>query len=339
MQFLYMLIFGADSLDDDKPEKKEPNPEMLKVNGIAKPVNTLWYTEWNDLTPGQKWVFSYIGVTNQKMWDLARKNDNITDEEANIRDTQLHLDWSKLSRRQKGKLGYLGFTEASFQEDSSQPMGIWEKRWEDLSKMEKKAAAQLLGNVDVKAEHCDEWDLRTAAIFRTRYHLLPKEQRQELVKMGFGVRHWKQYVDPEPPAPDERSNCEHCMAKSGKALVGCIGLFLVFWVCYCVHETGVMHNIFANFGTYIFEGVLASAVVAVIVYEIWELASFILEAFCQQINLILVHVKDLWEKVNESIERVETAVHKLDVKSKAKDAMHHATASCMPHRASPAASS
>merc|ERR1719310_2419658 len=103
-----MLVCGPDSLDDDKPPKKEPNPETLKENGIAKPVNTLWYTEWDDLTPGQKWVFSYIGVTDQKLWDIARKSDGITEEDVKIRDQSLHLDWSKLSRRQKGKLGYLG---------------------------------------------------------------------------------------------------------------------------------------------------------------------------------------------------------------------------------------
>jgi hypothetical protein len=332
LQLAYMMAMGPDSIDDDKPPKKEGSEEDIEEHGIAKPVKTLWYTEWEDLTPGQKWVFSYIGVTNNKLWDIARKTDGITKEEHDIRNTTLHLDWSKLSRRQQGKLSYLGFTEASFQEDCVLPMNIREKRWEDLTSMEKKLAGKILG-VDPKANEAEEWDQREGTIFHTKYQMLPKATRQELVKLGFGLRHWKPYVDPEVPVHKELSTCEYCMDKCGKALVGLIGLFLVFWICFCVHETGVLHNLFANFGTYGCEGALIIAVVLLIIYELWEVASYVTEAMLHQFTTILTHIRDVWDMVNDSIERVEEKLNQLDVKTKVKTATEKcAPTSCAPRR-------
>jgi len=123
------------------------------------------------------------------------------------------------------------------------------------------------------------------------------------------------------------------MDKCGKALVGLIGLFLVFWVCFCIHETGVLHNLFANFGTYGCEGALILAVVLLIIYELWEVASYVTEAMLHQFSTILTHIRDVWDMVNDSIERVEEKLNQLDVKTKVKTATEKcAPTSCAPRR-------
>jgi len=49
----------------------EEEAAAIEKSGIAPPPDRIWYVDWDDLTPGQRFVFGELGVHDEQRWILA----------------------------------------------------------------------------------------------------------------------------------------------------------------------------------------------------------------------------------------------------------------------------
>lgn len=174
-------------------------------------------------------------------------------------------------------------------------MKIHEKRWYDLSQLERKCAVELMLSHDIdEGQHCDVWDRREADIFNVKFSKLPEKDKLVLRSMGLGKDKWIAYDDPVPPL--EYTNPTLASVQKRMKQIGLVvfSTLVCLWVAWMCIKVGILSYVMSNFGVYILGGIVVAALLGLVGIHFWTMLLHIEESIIGEVRVIFQHLKDVW---------------------------------------------
>jgi len=315
---LYNAYVGSDYFDTsghkiDEQDAKTKGLGLHKLvltEGVARPPNALWRKTWEELTPGQVWALSTVGIADESIYNISRtihSGFGLSAKDADIYDTQVP-EWDSMTSKQRIALGKIGFSKGTWCSDGVRPLKIWEKRWYDLSAFEKVTAGKLMANHDISEDNYAEcWDCREGSLFHSRYQQLASKDLELLRTLGFSKDVWIAYHEPELPlsyTDPVRYLLQRNIKRFWFALTSIILIVWILWVCM---ETGILASVIGDFGVYIIAGVFVAAVVALVGTFLWRALCRLEESILGEVRVVFQHLKNMWDMVHKFDSHIASA--------------------------------
>jgi len=262
----------------------EEEAAAIEKSGIAPPPDRIWYVDWDDLTPGQRFVFGELGVHDEQRWILACGRHRLLPDQNST--GGLFRDWEELTYHQQHMISKLGFSRESWHH-MAEEMHVSRKTWADLNRFEQRTMEKL--------EHMGEeaWNSRDATLFRTPWTAISPLHKLELRKLGFDAESWKPYQDPQVPQPWT------CMSVAALITKASISSLLAAWLAFAIWWGDLLGPLMTEASIYIclFLGLLACLTVAG--KEVFCTMKSVRSEVIVKVRKLHLYIQSFWEAMHD----------------------------------------
>jgi len=301
---IFLYLFHPDEHHHHEGDlEDEEDDAAVKELGIVKPPNTIWEVPWDKLTDGQKSVMDMMGIPDEKEW-LARcaRHGGIATPRAEREQEHESLghrlamrDWEELDTKQKRGMSSLGFTRESWHR-MSDGMPVHEKMWSELSSFEMQTVKKFDGMNE------DNWNNRSATIFRTPWHLMGAEDAHTLRKLGFNSRHWKAYKDPKyrkPGSGGMMSRFLRIFDNPQDMLMTLLVGWASAWAIFVMWRMQIFQMLLSQIGMYVllFMGLLACVMLSFA--ELFQMVHDVHHDVVVKMRRVHLYITSFWETASE----------------------------------------
>lgn len=262
----------------------------IESKGVAKPPPLMFATLWDELTPGQRYIFKLVGFGSEQ-WDSAvdacRKSPGLFFCDV------IKAPWKSLDTFQQELLMSIGFNRDIWNGYDPENLRIHCKTWSHLSQFE-----QYVANL-LKIHVAQEWDERESPIFHKKLVELEPSQRHLLRQIGFLKQFWVCYRDPMVPslyseAESLAETTKMCLATVRNWIMGIWLLIQFIWFMDLLWRLGVLQELWRDFDLYIIIALAVVFLIAFLIRFLAPVANYVEVHFVAEIRTVCAHVKHLW---------------------------------------------